>query len=53
VEVVAGDLTRPDTLGTAVDGVDAIVFTHGSAGGGKAGAERVVRESTRSAQGSS
>ena len=25
-----GDLTRPDTLGPAVDGVDAIVFTHGS-----------------------
>jgi uncharacterized protein YbjT (DUF2867 family) len=39
-EVVVGDLTRPDTLTAAVDGVDAIVFTHGS-GGGKAGAERV------------
>ena len=41
VEVVAGDLTRPDTLTAAVDGVDAIVFTHGSDGGGKAGAEEV------------
>ncbi|MCA4135253.1 SDR family oxidoreductase [Arthrobacter sp. M4] len=30
VELVVGDLTRPDTLGPAVDGVDAIIFTHGS-----------------------
>jgi uncharacterized protein YbjT (DUF2867 family) len=41
VEVVIGDLTRPDALTPAVEGVDAIVFTHGSDGGGKAGAERV------------
>src|SRR3954471_9095016 len=41
VETVAGDLTRPDTLSAAVDRVDAIVFTHGSDDGGKAGAERV------------
>jgi uncharacterized protein YbjT (DUF2867 family) len=41
VEVVAGDLTRPDTLTAAVDRVAAIVFTHGSDGGGKAEAERV------------
>ena len=40
-EVVAGDLTAPDTLAQAVDGVDAIVFTHGSDGGGKAGAEHI------------
>ena len=40
VQVIAGDLTRPDTLGAAVDGVDAIVFTHGS-DGGKAEAESV------------
>ena len=39
VEVVAGDLTSPDTLIAAVDGVDAIEFTHGSDGGGKARAE--------------
>jgi uncharacterized protein YbjT (DUF2867 family) len=39
--VVVGDLARPDTLTAAVDGVDAIVFTHGSDGGGKAGAERI------------
>lgn len=30
VDLVVGDLTRPDTLGPAVDGVEAIVFTHGS-----------------------
>ncbi len=30
VDLVIGDLTRPDTLGPAVEGVDAIVFTHGS-----------------------
>lgn len=30
VDVVNGDLTRPHTLGPAVDAVDAIVFTHGS-----------------------
>jgi uncharacterized protein YbjT (DUF2867 family) len=41
VEIVIGDLTRPDTLTPAVEGVDAIVFAHGSDGGGKAGAERV------------
>jgi uncharacterized protein YbjT (DUF2867 family) len=41
VEVVAGDLTNPDTLTAAVAGVNAIIFTHGSDGGGKAGAERV------------
>jgi uncharacterized protein YbjT (DUF2867 family) len=41
VQKVLGDVTRPDTLEAAVEGVDAIVFTHGSAGGGKAGAESV------------
>jgi uncharacterized protein YbjT (DUF2867 family) len=41
VQVIAGDLTRPNTLGPAVDGVDAIVFTHGSDGGGKTEAESV------------
>jgi uncharacterized protein YbjT (DUF2867 family) len=48
VEVVAGDLTRPDTLTAAVHGVDAIVFTHGSDGSGKAGAERVDYGGVRS-----
>jgi uncharacterized protein YbjT (DUF2867 family) len=40
-EVVVGDLTRPETLPAAVAGVHAVVFTHGSEGGGKAGAENV------------
>ncbi len=40
-EAVIGDLTRPETLEAAVTGVDAIVFTHGSDGAGKVGAETV------------
>ena len=40
-QVVLGDVTRPDTLSNAVDGVDAIVFTLGSDGAGKVGAEHV------------
>lgn len=40
VQRVIGDLTRPETLTTAVEDVDAIVFTHGS-DDGKAGAENV------------
>ncbi|WP_203566605.1 SDR family oxidoreductase [Aestuariimicrobium ganziense] len=41
VEVVVGDLTDPASLAAAVDGVDAVVFTHGSDGGGKVGARTV------------
>ena len=40
-QVVVGDVTRPDTLLAAVDGVDAIVFALGSDGAGKVGAESV------------
>ena len=40
-QVVVGDVTRADTLAGAVDGVDAIVFTLGSDGAGKVGAETV------------
>ena len=40
-QVLAGDVTRPETLSGAVDGVDAVVFTLGSDGAGKAGAETV------------
>jgi uncharacterized protein YbjT (DUF2867 family) len=40
-QVVFGDVTHPDTLPGAVDGVDAIVFTLGSDGAGKVGAESV------------
>jgi uncharacterized protein YbjT (DUF2867 family) len=29
-ETVIGDPTRPETLSAAVEGIDAIVFTHGS-----------------------
>ncbi len=38
---VVGDVTRPETLRDAVKGVDAVVLTLGSDGGGKAGAESV------------
>jgi uncharacterized protein YbjT (DUF2867 family) len=41
VQVVTGDVTRPDTLSAAVGGVDAIIFTLGSDGAGKAGAESI------------
>jgi uncharacterized protein YbjT (DUF2867 family) len=41
VNVIIGDLTRPESLLPAVDGADAIVFTHGSVGGGTQGAEAV------------
>jgi uncharacterized protein YbjT (DUF2867 family) len=32
-EIVVGDLTRADALADAVDGIDAVVFVHGSHGG--------------------
>ena len=32
VEVAVADLTRAETLGEAVSGIDAVVFTHGSSG---------------------
>jgi len=40
-QVVIGDVTRPETLAGAVDGVDAIVVTLGSDGAGKTAAESV------------
>ena len=39
--MISGDVTRPETLTAAVDGIHAIVFTLGSDGAGKVGAERV------------
>ena len=39
--MVVGDVTRAETLSDAVDGIDAIVFTLGSDGAGKVGAESV------------
>ncbi|WP_082579292.1 SDR family oxidoreductase [Arthrobacter sp. Soil736] len=40
-EAVVGDVTRPETLTGAVEGIDAVVFTLGSDGAGKVGAETV------------
>ena len=40
-QIVTGDVTRPDTLSAAAEGVDAVVFTLGSDGAGKAGAESI------------
>jgi uncharacterized protein YbjT (DUF2867 family) len=40
-EIMVGDLTKPESLGAVVNGVDAVVFTHGSDGGGKVGSETV------------
>ena len=41
VHLAQGDVTRPETLLPAVEGIDAVVFTHGSDGQGKAGAESI------------
>jgi uncharacterized protein YbjT (DUF2867 family) len=40
-QLVVGDLTDPSTLGPAVDGIDAVVFAHGSHGTDKAETEAV------------
>jgi len=40
-QTVVGELTRPETLGDAVAGVDAVVFTQGSSYGDAAAAEAV------------
>ncbi len=40
-ERVVGDLTQTETLAAAVDGINAIVFTHGSDSGSKHAAEQV------------
>ena len=41
MQVIAGDVTRPKTLTAAVDGIDAVIFTLGSDGLGKVGAETI------------
>jgi uncharacterized protein YbjT (DUF2867 family) len=41
VQVTTGDVTRQEKLAAAVDGIDAVVFTLGSDGLGKVGAETV------------
>ena len=40
-EVIVGDVTKPETLAAAVQGIEAIVFTLGSDGAGKVGAETI------------
>lgn len=40
-EIAVGDLTQPESLKPAIAGMDAIVFTHGSDGEGKCGAETI------------
>ena len=46
-DVVIGDVTRPETLTAALDGVDAVVFTLGTDGQGKVGARTVDYEGVR------
>lgn len=41
VDLAIGDLTEPASLEPAIEGADAIIFTHGSSGTGKLGSERV------------
>jgi uncharacterized protein YbjT (DUF2867 family) len=41
VQVIDGDVTRPETLSPAVECIDAVVFTLGSDGQGKIGAETI------------
>ncbi len=41
VELVGGDVIHPETLVSAVEGIDAVVFTLGSDGQGKVGAETI------------
>lgn len=41
VQVVVGDLTRPETLHEAVAGVTSVIFTHGIGGNDPEGAEQV------------
>ena len=46
-QVVIGDVTRPDTLSGPVEGVDSVVFTLGSDGTGRVGAEGVDYDGVR------
>ena len=47
VEAAVGDVTCPETLGPAVKGIDAVIFTLGSDGAGKAGAEAIDYDGVR------
>ena len=46
-EAVVGDVTRPDTLVAAVEGIDAVVLTLGSDGQGAVGARTIDYEGVR------
>jgi len=46
-DAVIGDVTRPETLTAAFEGVDAVVFTLGTDGQGKVGARTVDYEGVR------
>lgn len=48
-ELVTGELTDAGTLGPALDGVDAVVFTHGTSGGGASVSEAVDYGAVRNA----
>lgn len=47
VELVAGDVTRPETLKSAVEGIEAVVLTVNADGGGKTASEAVYYTGTR------
>jgi uncharacterized protein YbjT (DUF2867 family) len=47
VELVVGDVTKPETLGPAVEGIDAIVLTLNADGQGKAASEAVYYAAVR------
>jgi uncharacterized protein YbjT (DUF2867 family) len=47
VELVPGDVTRPETLVPAVEGVDGVILAVNADGGGKAAAEAVYYGGTR------
>ncbi|UFS85749.1 SDR family oxidoreductase (plasmid) [Rhizobium sp. T1470] len=47
VEAVVGDVTRPETLGPALDGMDAVVLTVNADGQGKEAAEAVYYRGLR------
>jgi hypothetical protein len=48
-QIVVGDLTRADTLAEAVDGANAVVFTHGSNGSAGRRGRRLRRRPQRAA----
>lgn len=47
VELTTGDVTKPGTLNSAVEGIDAVVLTVNADGGGKAASEAIYYTGTR------